>query len=414
MKISQRMTQFVSVIADYILPLFPGATLNVGIKSKSSTARKLCSIQHGSTSIALRQEIEEAPVLIERAQIFSSEDSEIISIFINQWNKFTLNKKLSVFYQNTIAEKCLEYAILHRVAQGHSCALNHLFTIINYWQNRTYEGNKVAFSLKISRDDLKLNSKEALVPKDNLYQEDFFASISNGLNDCVLFDSNLNIVSHNDLSVNVANELFTPCRLAGLCEASDNAIVLALTRTNEILIFADKFLSFAKRNGKWTKYNHDTTIKQLAGGTRKTIPTEVRKNMYLSALDVSFTKTGGLIACIDKKNVAEATALFRDDLICNVPKKGRKAVYNQLVAGKKFQDLSRTLRMELLAIDGAMIIDSDGNILAIGSIVKLDGGSSSGGRKAATVALSKYGTAIKISNDSYIEGYRGGSPLFKI
>lgn len=414
MKTKKINFQFLTIVREWILPLFPGATLNIDNKLKSSTARKLCAIQHGSTSIALRQKIEGDPIIIERAQTFSSEDTEIISSFISQWNVFALEKKLPIFYQNTIAEKCLEYGILKNVAQGYSRVLNHLFSIINYWQNRTYEGNKVAFSLKISREDLRANSKSALYLKDSLYGEDFFASISNGLNDCIVFDANLNIVRHDDLLVNTTGEFFAPCRLAGLCEASDNAVILALTRANEILIFANKSLSYAKRNGKWTIYNHDTTIKQLAGGTRKTISTEVRKNMYLSALDVSFSKTGGLLACIDKKNVAKATALFMDDLICDSPKKERTSVFKQLVDGKKFQDLSRTLRMELLAIDGATIIDSDGKILAIGAIVKLDGGSSSGGRKAATVALSKYGTAIKISNDSYIEGYREGLSLFKI
>lgn len=406
--------QFFCVINDYILPLFPGATMRLDTTSKVSTARKLCAIQYGSTSIALRQKMDTTPILIERAQIFSSEDTKIVSDFITQWNTFTLEKKLPIFYQNTIAEKCLEYAILKNVAQGYSRVLNHLFSIISYWQNRTYEGNKVAFSLKISRDVLKINNGKTLLTKDDLYREDFFASVSNGLNDCIVFDANLDIVCHDDLMVNTTSEFFAPCRLAGLCDASDNAVVLALTRANEILIFADKSLSYAKRNGKWTIYNHDTTIMQLAGGTRNTIPTEVRKNMYLSALDVSFSKTGGLIACIDKKNVNKAIPLFKDDLLCSNSPKGRVAVYKQLVAGKKFQDLSRTLRMELLAIDGATVIDSDGNVLAIGSIVKLDGGSSSGGRKAATVALSKYGTAIKISNDSYIEGYREGLSLFKI
>jgi DNA integrity scanning protein DisA with diadenylate cyclase activity len=136
--------------------------------------------------------------------------------------------------------------------------------------------------------------------------------------------------------------------------------------------------------------------------------------MYLSALDVSFTKTGGLIACIDKKNIKDAQTLFSDDIICNGCKKQRIGVFKELIAGKKFQDLSRSLRAELIAIDGATIIDSDGNVLAVGAIVKLEGGSSSGGRKAATKALSEYGTAIKISNDSYIEGFRKGAELFKI
>lgn len=406
--------QFLNIVKKLILPLFPGSKLRKDPKKKSSTARKLCAIQPGSTSIALRQNKDDDPIVIDRAQTFISKDSEVVSNFIIQWNKFALDKRIPHFYRTIIAEKCLEYAILQSVCQSHPKILTHLLTIINYWQNRTYEGNKVSFSLKISRESLKKRSNESLFDKDNLYCEDFFASISNGINDCVVFDEKLNIIEHKDLPVSTADGLFTPNRMANLCEASDNAVVLALTRANEILIFADKTLAFVKRNGKWTLYRHDTTVTQLAGGTTNTISKVVRTSMYLSALDVSFTKTGGLIACIDKKNIKDAQTLFSDDIICNGCKKQRIGVFKELIAGKKFQDLSRSLRAELIAIDGATIIDSDGNVLAVGAIVKLEGGSSSGGRKAATKALSEYGTAIKISNDSYIEGFRKGAELFKI
>lgn len=72
-----------------------------------------------------------------------------------------------------------------------------------------------------------------------------------------------------------------------------------------------------------------------------------------------------------------AGSFKEDDLRTSV--KMRSSVFNRIIAGRTFQELPRTLRAELAAIDGSFIIDSSGNILAIGAIVRLNGGSSSGG-----------------------------------
>ena len=77
-----------------------------------------------------------------------------------------------------------------------------------------------------------------------------------------------------------------------------------------------------------------------------------------------------------------------------------------LINCKKFYELDRQLRQDLLAIDGATIVDSEGDIVAVGAIIQIEAGSSGGGRLAATKTLSKYGVAIKISADGMIEGYR--------
>lgn len=77
-----------------------------------------------------------------------------------------------------------------------------------------------------------------------------------------------------------------------------------------------------------------------------------------------------------------------------------------LIAGRKFYELDRKLRLELMSIDGATIVDADGNILAVGAIIKIEAGSTGGGRLAAARTLSKYGMSIKISNDGRIEGFR--------
>jgi hypothetical protein len=82
-----------------------------------------------------------------------------------------------------------------------------------------------------------------------------------------------------------------------------------------------------------------------------------------------------------------------------------KAIHQMLI-GQRFQDLDRRLRQELLAIDGATIIDYMGNVLAVGAILQIEGGSSGGGRLAAAIELSKCGVGIKVSQDGGIKGFR--------
>ena len=78
----------------------------------------------------------------------------------------------------------------------------------------------------------------------------------------------------------------------------------------------------------------------------------------------------------------------------------------KIINGRKFHELDRKLRLELLGIDGATIIDYDGNILAVGAIIKIEAGSLGGGRLAAAKTLSNYGISIKVSADGSIEGFR--------
>ena len=84
----------------------------------------------------------------------------------------------------------------------------------------------------------------------------------------------------------------------------------------------------------------------------------------------------------------------------------KTATLKKLISGRKFQELDRKFRQELIAIDGAVIIDYDGKILAVGAIVKIEAGSTGGGRLAAAKTLSNYGISIKISNDGIMTGFK--------
>ena len=58
-----------------------------------------------------------------------------------------------------------------------------------------------------------------------------------------------------------------------------------------------------------------------------------------------------------------------------------------------------------MGMDGATVIDSDGTIVAVGAILKIEAGSDGGGRLAAATTLSRYGIAIKISQDGILKAF---------
>ena len=70
-----------------------------------------------------------------------------------------------------------------------------------------------------------------------------------------------------------------------------------------------------------------------------------------------------------------------------------------------FHQLDRRLRQELLAVDGATLIDHTGVVLAVGAILQIPGGD--GWRSTCgSKSLGKLGLGIKVSQDGPIQGFR--------
>ena len=135
--------------------------------------------------------------------------------------------------------------------------------------------------------------------------------------------------------------------------------------------------------------------------------------MYETILDVSFARTGGCLAAVPlahEKNLIKNGGRSADstikeaDLLAH-PSSVKSRAIGRLVRGRKFQHLSRTMRKELVGIDGATILNYQGEILTVGAIIKISGGSTGGGRLAATETLAPHGTAIKISADGMVKAF---------
>jgi hypothetical protein len=68
----------------------------------------------------------------------------------------------------------------------------------------------------------------------------------------------------------------------------------------------------------------------------------------------------------------------------------------------------------LLSLDGAMVLDRTGSILAAGAIIDVPSGSvGGGGRTAAAQRLSTIGLGVKVSQDGTITGFRDSARILQ-
>jgi hypothetical protein len=165
-----------------------------------------------------------------------------------------------------------------------------------------------------------------------------------------------------------------------------------LNRLGEQLVFENGNLLFAKCRGEWQLYSHDIYIKQLHPKNRNR---PLHEAIYASCLDISFARTGGCLIILSAGNLGRLSDLVSDgDRIDGTPTHAKSRSIKTMV-GTTFQHLDRRLRQELLALDGATVLDRDGNVLAVGAIISVPAGSDGGGRRAAAMKGSEFGMGIK-------------------
>lgn len=331
--------------------------------------------------------------------------------------------------------------------------IEKLFSILENWSIKTYEGRKVTYSIIVDTDI------EHVVAKNNFFEflkDEYSATLTDPITSAFLVDIEGNLIKY----VSIINEKRknqiknykltsnTPLRFANLIykEVDGKKIGIFLLSNGDFIISKKKELLLIKRNGRWLNCQFNSFYNALLEFkiTNK-ISKQLIKEIFLTTLDISFSHTGGLISVlvnnefingkepiIDKfdqlnekindddlkKIIKEHNELLNENEIDKevFKRKVKKEIILNLIKDKKmkFVNIERKLRSELAALDGAFIINKKGNIISVGSIIQNDKGSSGGGRSAAAKKLSKNGMAIKISTDGYIETFVNGTKIYSI
>lgn len=396
--------KFRKIIEQYICPILTGSTIGDEVQPNSKS--DFATLQYGGQVMHLRPEKDSKyKVSISRPQPFALPDKNIVNSIIDEI--VSNYKKVDDKYNQKIITYAVEVGICKYLTGDSYNLLLDVLDGFDTWATRTYEGRKVTFSILIDFEDTQQVSDEYphIIP---ILQQDFFALLSNSVDTCIKVSSKGALLEYLTLT-DLTNQSFSPHRFNSIANSvsGDKKICVTLTTNGEILVFRENKLIFSKRRSLWNYFNHEPILKKITGGSKYT-NRDARKAVYETILDVSYSRTGGCIAFIRTTSITkliEDKVVKETDLISHKSSIKSQAI-RRLIKSRKFQSLERVLRKELLGIDGATIIDYKGEIIAVGAIIEVKAGSTGGGRLAATKALSKFGTAIKISSDGMVKGFK--------
>ena len=428
---------FLDFLKDNILTMFTGSEI---VGEEISTPRDNCIAQGDAGAVKIKfSRNDNYRIIIKRAQPFKNFEMHLMRSIMNEMSKVYEIKALND-YKHNVENMVIERAICKSLTNSSSDTLALILNEMSYWAQRTYEGKRMIFGCIVTRKKNTNKNVNENLHISKVLEKDFSALLTDGENSFIEITADGYITDYISYMKQYEYNLYSPYRQLKLATLSTGSkIGICLTKQGDILIFKDKSLLFAKRSGRWICYSHEEIVSKLsekAGDSE-----DVRKAIYLSALDTSFNGFGGCIvhlnnqelpnvlkhiddpdvldeSCYDTiqevrktksfftllENLNSETETFDDFL--RDEKCVKVATLRQLIVGRKFQELDRKFRQDLIAMDGATIIDYDGTIIAVGAIIKIEAGSSGGGRLAAAKTLSNYGVAIKISNDGIIQGFK--------
>jgi len=201
--------------------------------------------------------------------------------------------------------------------------------------------------------------------------------------------------------------------LTAAASAAFRGIGIYLRSDRSIVVFDEGTLLFVRRGLRWRSvaFESFTTTVAALGATTLTIG----KRIARAALRLSMQGQGAILA------IARDPADL-DDVIQH---KDRAPAHRDGRQGGVDDDLARLLQLpdvvsasglaRLARLDGATIIDLDGNVIAYGAVVRSSDSQGEGARAAAARTLSAaVEIAISISHDGPITVYRHGAPVLEL
>lgn len=389
---------------DHLVPLFSGTKLE---KSARSTAKDQNVAFADPCTIWLKADRSDTYRLaLRRKQIFDKIGSgrvterNVVDAFVRVVKE--IEPGLTAPYKADLLSTFQRRVVVKAIAP--STAEKTLLGAIDQlalWATRLYEGKPVTAALGF------VPSASGGAPTfEEICQTDFSAVISNGFDTLLAFDIQGSLIGHEAITHPTSAPSFAPYRQGPVAQwAKDGRIALTLNRLGEILVFKDQKLLFARRSGKWHFLTHEPVLMQMGGPQNQ----DVRRSVYESLLDVSFARTGACVGLVTSAHWMDWRQVVAPDDHLDAKGTPKTKAIARMLDGKPFQNIERRLRQELLAIDGATLLDHDGNVLAVGAILKIPGGSTGGGRLAAAKTLSKFGVGVKVSQDGSILGFRRGN-----
>lgn len=254
-----------------------------------------------------------------------------------------------------------------------------------------------------------------------------FARLSDGVDTLLLVDRQGKLVDLTDVRdwSRPYADLSLPAPAGGvyrdhcLATVRGGHICLVLTPNGEIKVFAGGAQLFNYLGGRWRLTESEEKYvawRQAIGDPR------LAEILFTASLNLTEKRKGGLFVVVETPEDGDAILQPRDRLRKEAPVTDSvdKTQIHYLLRGKTVFELPPNVLETIASMDGAILLDRQGQLLSFGAILQHDRDSFSpavrveGGRTTAAVSASRAGLVLKISEDGIVSFFRAGRQVWEM
>ncbi len=196
-------------------------------------------------------------------------------------------------------------------------------------------------------------------------------------------------------------------------------VCLVLTPNGEIKIFADGRQVFSFLDGRWRL----SDAREKYAVWRRAIGNEqAAERLFTVALTLAEDRRGALFVVLDDPSIAEQIIPAGDLLTDPAPAatSGGKQGLHYLLRDTNLFRLTPAVLESIARIDGAIVSDASGRLLAFGTILRPPAGvepaavATEGGRTTAALSASRFGKVLMVSEDGRVSFFQGGRRAWQL
>jgi hypothetical protein len=200
---------------------------------------------------------------------------------------------------------------------------------------------------------------------------------------------------------------------------SGRHVCIVLSPSREIKVFAEGAQLFTFRNADWHLLDLQAKFAMWAAAVGR--PALARR-LFQTALDLADAREGALFVVL-RRPLESLGQLVADqdrldmELVGEVsdPDTPSRRHLLHVLAGRSVTDLDASVLDALATLDGAIVTEPGGQLLAVGAILRhpvsppsVIEGATEGARTTAALTASRYGPVLKVSEDGLITFYDNG------